>query len=88
MKTILAAASLAALAVSMASPASASSSEAPWCAVVNTGTGNAYWDCSYPSVEACQPNVIAGNRGFCNPNPAYHGPVVAPHAARRYIRPY
>ena len=43
--------------------------EAPWCAVVNTGTGNVVWDCSYRSIEACRPNVLAGNRGFCNLNP-------------------
>ncbi len=43
----------------------------PWCAVVNTGTGNVQWDCSYASLEHCQPNVIAGNGGFCNLNPSY-----------------
>ena len=47
-----------------------------WCAVVNIGTGNVIWDCTYPSIEACRPNVIAGNRGFCNPNPSYAGPPV------------
>lgn len=48
-----------------------------WCAVVNTGVGNVTWDCSYPSIEACRPNVIAGNRGFCNLNPSFatEGPV-------------
>jgi hypothetical protein len=45
--------------------------EAPWCAVINFGRGTAYWDCQYHSLEACVPNVLAGNRGFCNPNPAY-----------------
>ncbi len=59
--------------------------EAPWCAVVNQGTGNMYWDCQYRSLEACVPNVLAGNRGFCNPNPAYRG--VAPQN-HRYIRHY
>jgi hypothetical protein len=31
------------------------------------------WDCHYRSVEECRPNVIAGNRGTCNPNPAWSG---------------
>ena len=44
---------------------------APWCAVVNIGAGAVEWDCEYPSVEACAPNVVAGNRGFCGLNPYY-----------------
>jgi hypothetical protein len=47
----------------------------PWCAVYSLGHGSMVWDCQYRSVEACQPNVISGNRGFCNHNPAYEGPV-------------
>jgi hypothetical protein len=47
---------------------------APWCAVTDVGTGNMYWDCQYPSLEACVPHVVAGNRGFCNPNPRYRFP--------------
>ena len=43
--------------------------QAPWCAVMNMGMGDMHWDCSYPSIEACRPHVISGNRGFCNPNP-------------------
>lgn len=59
---------------------------APWCAVISLGTGSSYWDCQYASIEACRPNVIAGNRGFCNPNPAYNGPVEPRrrHVYRRY----
>jgi hypothetical protein len=45
----------------------------PWCAVVNTGWGNVQWDCRYSSIQQCQPNVIAGNRGFCSRNPSYVG---------------
>ena len=62
--------------------------EAPWCAVHSAGFGGAYWDCQYRSVEECVPNVIAGNRGFCNPNPRYHG-VQKPErkrATRRHTR--
>jgi hypothetical protein len=43
----------------------------PWCAVVNTGWGNMHWDCRYASLEQCRPNVLAGNRGFCNRNPSF-----------------
>ena len=52
--------------------------EAPWCAVINTGL-DVHWNCQYRSVEQCYPAVIAGNRGFCNPNPYY----VAQPADRR-----
>lgn len=27
------------------------------------------WECIYRSIEECRPNVLTGNRGFCNPNP-------------------
>jgi hypothetical protein len=47
--------------------------EAPWCAVVNIGFGDVVWDCQYRSIEECRPNVIAGNRGFCNQNPRWEG---------------
>jgi hypothetical protein len=43
--------------------------ETPWCAVISEG----YWDCQYHSIEACRPNVLAGNRGFCNLNPRWAG---------------
>jgi Protein of unknown function (DUF3551) len=62
----------------------AQAAEAPWCAVIDIGTGDVYWDCQYYSLEACVPNVLAGNRGFCNENPAYHGPVVRKRPARRH----
>jgi hypothetical protein len=43
----------------------------PWCAVFKVAPGSSVWDCSYPTLEACIPYVIAGTRGFCNPNPRY-----------------
>ena len=46
---------------------------APWCAVYSLGRGEVVSDCHYWSFEACQPTVIAGNRGFCNINPAWPG---------------
>ncbi len=52
--------------------------DAPWCAVINIGTGTVYWDCQYPTFEACYHlgNILAGNRGFCNLNP-WPGPSQA-----------
>jgi hypothetical protein len=55
-------------------PAAADYYGAPWCAVVAAGDGDMQWHCEYQSLEACRPNVLAGNRGWCNPNPY---PVVA-----------
>jgi hypothetical protein len=62
-------------------PAARASGDAPWCAVVNLGMGDVYWDCRYRTVEECVPNVIAGNRGFCNLNPYGKGPAATapPH---------
>jgi hypothetical protein len=45
--------------------ASHASSDAPWCAVINLGMGDARWDCRYRTVEECVPNVVAGDRGSC-----------------------
>ena len=50
-------------------PADADYYGAPWCAVVAMGDGDMQWDCEYRSIEECRPNVLAGNRGWCNPNP-------------------
>ena len=44
----------------------------PWCAVTSAGEqGGVIWNCSFPSIEACRPEIIAGNRGSCIPNPAW-----------------
>ena len=50
-------------------PAAADYYGAPWCAVVAAGDGDMQWHCEYRSIEECRPNVLAGNRGWCNPNP-------------------
>ena len=50
-------------------PAAADSYGAPWCAVLAEGDGDMQWHCEYRSIEECRPNVLAGNRGWCNPNP-------------------
>jgi hypothetical protein len=46
---------------------------ARWCAVVDRGAGSITWECEYDTVEQCVPNVIAGNRGFCQHNPYWQG---------------
>ena len=47
--------------------------EGQWCAVTNRGGGTASWNCSMRSFDMCVQEVIAGNRGFCNPNPRWQG---------------
>jgi hypothetical protein len=66
-------------------PAGHAFGDAPWCAVVTLGAGEVHWDCQYRTVEECVPNVLAGNRGFCNPNPQ-PGPVAYPKYRKRHVR--
>jgi hypothetical protein len=47
--------------------------EPPWCAVVNTGEGSVREICEFWSIEACQREVISGNRGTCGVNPYWTG---------------
>ena len=47
--------------------------EGPWCALENTGGNTVRENCSMRSLEMCVQEVIAGNRGFCNPNPRWQG---------------
>jgi hypothetical protein len=61
---------------------SRASGDAPWCAVISIGEGEVHWDCRYRTVQECVPNVIAGNRGFCNLNPYGPGPA-APAAVSK-----
>ena len=78
------AAALSAAAISFGVSAGRASTygSAPWCAVVDQGAGNAMWECEYQSVAECQPNVLAGNRGFCQRNPYYQ--AAAPEGYRGY----
>ncbi len=39
--------------------------------------------CDLPTYEMCVQEVIAGNRGFCSPNPYYRGPEFVPPRAKR-----
>lgn len=57
---------------------------APWCAVISLGAGDVHWECIYRSIEECRSTILAGNRGFCNPDPYF---VAAPQRSRR-ARPY
>jgi hypothetical protein len=41
----------------------------PWCAVQSLGSGVVTENCSMQSFEQCRLEVVAGNRGFCTPNP-------------------
>jgi hypothetical protein len=50
-------------------PQTAQARVAPWCAVQEIWPGSVSWGCSYWTLEECVPEVIAGNRGFCNQNP-------------------
>ena len=62
--------------------------EGTWCANINIGTGNVYEDCQYWSFEACQPTVLAGNRGFCNVNPRWVGLPPNQRARKKRAVPY
>jgi Protein of unknown function (DUF3551) len=61
----------------------ASAQEGPWCAFISVGTGAIYEDCQYYSIEACRPVILAGNRGFCNPNPRWVGPAPRPYVRHK-----
>jgi len=63
----------------------ASAHEGPWCALISGGNGSVYEDCQYYSLEACRPVVLAGNRGFCNPNPRWAGPAPRPYVPHRRV---
>ena len=71
----LAAAGFAAMGLGVPAAQAGTIGNAPWCAVQSHGDGDVEWDCEFRSVEACAPNVIAGNRGFCNINPGFVPPA-------------
>jgi hypothetical protein len=43
----------------------------PWCAVQNMGFGTVTRSCYYANFESCRREVVAGNRGTCEPNSYY-----------------
>jgi hypothetical protein len=54
----------------------------PWCAGTNVGH-DFHYNCTLPTYEMCVQEVIAGNRGFCSPNPYYRGPEFVPLRTKR-----
>jgi len=57
--------------------------ERPWCALTDIGGGVMHENCTIPTFEMCVQEVIAGNRGFCGPNPYYRGPEPVPVRGKR-----
>jgi hypothetical protein len=43
----------------------------PWCAVQSMGWGSVTRRCYFATFESCRNEVIAGNRGTCEPNSYY-----------------
>jgi hypothetical protein len=84
MRTVLFAASAAVLLL-LGVTAGQAYYEGPWCAVTNRGGGDMEWNCSMRTFETCRQEVIAGNRGFCNPNPRWQAnrPESRPRHSRR-----
>jgi hypothetical protein len=66
------------VALNLASLKPAQAYEGPWCALRNFGSDLSE-DCQYHSFEECRRTIVAGIRGFCNPNPRWQ---VAPGRAR------
>ena len=48
--------------------------EGPWCALRNFGSDLSE-DCQFRTFEECRVTVVAGFRGFCNPNPRWPAEV-------------
>jgi hypothetical protein len=55
-------------------PRASQAYESPWCALTEIGGGAMYENCTLPTFQMCVQEVIAGNRGFCIPNPRWQGP--------------
>ena len=61
-------------AIALANPGPAQASEGPWCALRNFGSDLSE-DCQFRTFEDCRATVVAGFRGFCNPNPRWPAEV-------------
>jgi len=72
------------------SPAWAYYGNGPWCAVQTLGGGSSTEDCRMMSFDQCRLETIAGNRGYCIPNPyrtgAYGLADPARHPHKRRVR--
>ena len=62
---------------------SVQAAEGPWCALIAVAQGAVYEDSPIPHIRSCRSVVLAGNRGFCNQNPRWTGPVPTKRAKRR-----
>ncbi len=69
-------------ALQLANPVSARASEGPWCALRNFGSDLSE-DCQFRTFEECRLTVVAGFRGFCNPNPRWQGEMVKSRPHRK-----
>lgn len=58
-----------------------SAQEGLWCALRNFSDLSE--DCQFRTLEECRVTIVAGNRGFCNPNPRWQGDVVTRRPYRR-----
>ena len=85
---MFAAAALAAASIAGPAPSRAAGGNAPWCSIIDYGDGDVSWECVYRSFEECYPNVLAGNKGFCNVNPYGSSPSAPVAAASRKHRKY
>ena len=77
-------AAVVALAVALFALKPAKADEAPWCAVSKEGD---HWDCHYRSIEECRPNVVAGKRGWCSPNPYFVATPTESRGSRKHRTP-
>jgi len=72
MRVVLLVAAFAAIQLASSGPVQAS--EGPWCALRNFGSDLSE-DCQFRTFEECRATVVAGFRGFCNPNPRWPAEV-------------
>jgi hypothetical protein len=63
-------------------PRASQAYERPWCALTEIAGGAMHENCTLPTFELCVQEVIAGNRGFCIPNPRWQAPGPAPRQPR------
>src|SRR6266481_2170723 len=63
-------------------PRASQAYERPWCALTDIGGGVMHENCTLPTFAMCVQEVIAGNRGFCIPNPRWQVPAPAPRQPR------
>jgi hypothetical protein len=79
---------IAAGAAMLLNPRASQAYERPWCAMTEIGGGAMHENCTLPTFELCVQEVIAGNRGFCIPNPRWQPPAPVarqPRSQRRRV---